>query len=259
MRKKMAWFSVISIFIGFFLWFVGTHIGDALLERAELLSKHQAYVIEMEGEKRGIESMLNGIDSARTDEAWGAARKSIAPLPNSMRALLSHVIAGKEIEVRFHAQEQLLFRARALLEINENDFVAQRYIKEAEQLHKQNLESVSQIKEIKDNCAWNYALYYLKGVLYYRGLAFVDKNDRANAKNLVDQSLNNLVKALQCAPKDRDTEASIEVLYRKAKGAGLLAEGSGDLGSLRLGVLPSQESGPDGPGTGGRDREQGRH
>ncbi len=250
---------VLVIAVGASLLFAGFHVEQKERERAVVALAHKERVSHLTSEKQGAESVLVRIDAARTEEAFAALPSAIASFPAEVRSLLSQVVGGKELEERFYKQERLLFRARGLLEVNKNDPVARDYVEQARLLHLLNMDAIKKIEDIKDNCVWNYALHYLKGLAHYRGLAFVEKEDKANAKNLIDQALDNFAKALACAPKEPNDETAIELLYQKAKNAGLLGAGGGDLGALRLQVLPSGASGPDRPGTGGRDREQGRH
>lgn len=259
MRKKAVWLCFFGGAAGVLLLAAGLNIKSSLGERATALEEYNNQTVQAKDKTKNVENVLSAIDAARTNEAWAEARSAVMPFPDSVRSLLLQIVGGKEMESRFYAQERLLLRARALLEANEKDLVAGKYIKEAEQLHKKNMDVINKVKEISGNCEWSYALHYLKGLLYYRGLVFVNPEDTANAKNLIDQSLESFVKALVCAPKERDDEVAIELLYQKAKGAGLLNKGDRNMGALRLGVLPMPDSGPDGPGTGGRGREDGRH
>lgn len=267
MRSRLTRFlAVFSAFAAALLFLGGFYISTKTNERinAEKLYEEKIKETKARDNARGL--IIKQMETAYTVSEWEALVNATAKLGDDSRLFLDVFSQSKLLEKRFFTQEKLLVAVRKLLSMNENDPVAQRYLHEAQKIHEANIKALADIPESFDDCAWNAELNYLKGSVYYRGLAFLKAGENAKGRNLISQSLESFKKVFKCFPKDNDAEVAIEVLYKPAES---FSSGSAGQASSRLHGFPSGEqgeqegqgpgTGQDGPGAGGRDRERGRH
>lgn len=256
MRKKMFIGGI--IIVSLLLVAGGFDIRNKLDERASAVTEYEREVDALKEEEKNARGLFNELRESKTPEELKNLQNKADTLPALAREVFRSAAQGKEAEARFDEQERLLLKTNALLNVNENDATAKRYLTEAEELHEQNMKFISELMEINGNCQWNSAIHYLKGLVYFRGLVFIKKDEKTKAQDLVEKSLKSFIEVFKCAPKDNDAETAIEILYKKAEKAGLLEPGSEKGADISPEFLPPA---PDNaaPGTGGRNRERGKH
>ncbi|MDZ4284769.1 MAG: hypothetical protein U1A28_03015 [Patescibacteria group bacterium] len=179
----------------------------------------------------------------------------LSALSGTTRAFFENLALAREIEDRFWSGEELLRSAGLLLRANKNDPIAKEYLDRAALMSEQNRAALARLEEIPGNCLWNARLWYLRGAVIYRALAFVKPEAQFSAFDLIEQAIKNFERVFTCVPRDRAAEVAIEKLYEQQKERGGGA-GTAKADELRLKLLPQGELGP---GTGGADRQQGRH
>lgn len=204
--------------------------------RAEALKRQAEVGAQEEAVSKSIWSRMAQI---RTLEEWEKMLSSEVPaLAEEEQKSVGAMVRSKIFEQRFWQAEHLLSRARALLEQDQNHPLAKEYLEEARKIYQKLEELLSNLSEIPGDASWNAKLYYYKGVYYFRSLLFLKiQEDRSKAQDLIAQSVENLSKALEYLPKDRDIQVAIEVLQKKGQQA--LAAGGENI-KLQIQLLPSR-------------------
>jgi len=246
----LSTFIIIPIFVG------TLYISSSLIERSEKFAVYKETILEKQKkETDAINEIFTRMKSAVTINDWEVIVSDTASLSGESGTKIRNITQWKLLEARAQRRDELLWTARQLLMVNENDTVAHTYLEEAEKLHNKNTEALSSLYVYENECIWSSAVFYRKGIENFRSLVFLKKEEKSKARNLIDQAIRNFGKVFECYPKDRKTEVAIEVLYKRAKEMGA------DFGSLgekatRLQLLPKGELKP---GTGGTQREKGRY
>lgn len=256
----MKWrLLVILLVVGVGAWYAFDYLTSIEKARARIREEMRIEKIAAEANARSLaHQMREMIHAARTLEEWQyAASIDLSSLAPADRSAIEMVIKGGVFEALFWQGETLLARARGLLEQDENHPAAAQYLARARASYDDLTARVSGLEELPDAGDWNFRMQYLKGVFFFRKMAFAgtEKESKQEISDLVAQSLAHLDKALGFITHDRDTQVAIEVLRKKAE------QMLGQWGSLtikmRLELLPSKDRevgafqmGP---------REEGRH
>ena len=261
--RHVRFIALSVVFVSALLFFGGLYVFVKTYERAQIEELHEEGIKETKAREAARGLIMEQMAAAYTVSEWEALALVVAQLPEDVRPSFDVFSKSKLFEARFFTQEHFLGAVRKLLSMNENDPVAARYLQEAQKIHEANVKILAEIPELLHDCAFNAELNYLKGVAYYRGVAFLKTGENAKARDLLSQSLESFQKVLVCFPKDNDAEVAIEFLYKSAESSSSGATGSGQ---NRLQVFPSGEEGergrqqrPGEPGAGGGTRERGRH
>lgn len=254
----MKWFIILCV-VGIGTWFASDYLVSIEKERARRYEEMRIEKIAAEANARSLAHQLRKmIHAARALEEWQhAASIDLSSLAPADRSGIEAVIKGGVFEALFWQGETLLARARGLLEQDENHPAAAQYLARARALYENLASRISGLEELPDAMDWNFRVQYLKGIFFFRKMAFAgtEKESKQEISDLVAQSLAHLDKALALVRHDRDTQVAIEVLRKKAEH--LLGQWGSLTTKMRLELLPSKDRevgafqmGP---------REEGRH
>ncbi|OGL76891.1 hypothetical protein A3F52_02745 [Candidatus Uhrbacteria bacterium RIFCSPHIGHO2_12_FULL_47_11] len=152
---------------------------------------------------------------------------------------LKKVIAAKLWERKFWHAEMLSSRARPLLEVDKDNPVALKYLREAKEIYTWMEKHIAESAEVDGDKTWNTRLNYLKGVYYFRSLFFVEnpQKDAAKILDLISRSASHLEKVFDSSPKDWSASVAFEILQEKAKG---MSSGGNNF-QRQLQLLPQRE------------------
>lgn len=256
----MKWRLLVILLVGGVgAWYAFDYFTSIEKERARVREKIRLERIAVEEEARSLTYKIREmLDAARTLEDWQhMAEINLSSIAPSDRNAIEMVIKGGVFKALFWQGETLLARARGLLEQDENHPAAAEYLARARAVYDDLTARVSGLEELPDAADWNFRVQYLKGVFFFRKIAFADtqKESKQEISDLVAQSLAHLDKALGFARRDYDTQVAIEALQKKA--ASMLGQWGSMTTKMRLELLPSKDRevgafqmGP---------REEGRH
>lgn len=262
----MKWkiFINLSLLLGILFSFsIYSHLNVALKKREQIKEAQEAVQVrEAKIVAEAANSAWNKMAKLRSlEDEENFLKNDVPKLSSEEQRTIANIVRAKIFEMRFRKSEQLLARAKNLLEQDNYHPVGNSYIESARKIYRDNGELISAIKEFSSDPDQNARLEYLKGVYYYRSLLFMDiKEDSDKIKDLIEQSFKSFTAALKYKPKDWDAQVAIEVLQKNTKD--LLEASAGEQGKqekIRLRLLPGKDKEIRGLIGGPNDQEQGRY
>lgn len=171
--------------------------------------------------------LASRIEAAKTMAEWEEIAALASKLPAPEGSIIARRATLHRLNILSEDRDELLRAAGRVHRVNEEDPAILDYVTRAKAIHQKIAEELSGIKDLDGPCGENASFWSLKGYERYRSTVFFAENEKEKTLSAIKAAIVEYRNVLECLPKDRTTEESLEFLYQKQKQEGSGAGGGG--------------------------------